>query len=161
MDQSLYYTLHISVLICGFISSVIGFIILIYQIYQSRKTREVSICLTLSQLSMDSDLHDKFGFVWNHDFSKPLSKQEHSNTEKVIVFFELIGTIIRENYMNSNLIAGYYGALLTGCYDKLYPFIKDQRSKPYNEKYAENFEEVAKLLSKNHRVSKVNPRFKK
>lgn len=161
MTTEAYNYLTAWILIAGFAATIIGLVLVVSQLRQSRRTREVEICLTLSQTSMSAEFQEVFDFVWDNDFKKPLSQEHFRKAEKACVFFELVGTFIVENYMATDLIAGYYGSLLTGCYDKLFPFIQDQRSKPYNDKYSINFEKAAQLLTLDNRVSVSNPREKK
>jgi hypothetical protein len=161
MTTDTYNLITTWILIAGFAATLIGLILVVIQLRQNRRTREVEICLTLSQTSMSAEFQEVFDFVWDFDFKKQLEPEQFIKAEKVCVFFELVGTFIVEKYMTTNLIASYYGSLLTGCYDKLYPFIEKQRSKPYNEKYSINFEKAAQLLTLDNRVSVSNPRERK
>lgn len=148
-------------LIAGFVITTIGLFLAIAQLRQNRRSREAQICLTLSQLNMSSDMQVAFDYVWELDYKMTIPIDAHSKVEKACVFFELVGTFIVERYMATHLIAGFYGSLLTGCYDNLYPFILDQRKKPYNNNYASNFEKAACALSSDRRVSVISSRERK
>lgn len=140
--------------IIGFTFTFIGIVFIWRQIKQSFQSREVSILLQLTETSNSTEFNDALDVVWENNIIISSSNSDIQKAIKVCVFFELIGSIFTQKYTSTNLIAEFYGSLITGSFDKLEGFIIEYRKKPYNEYFAKNFEYLAKSLKTSPVVSR-------
>lgn len=140
--------------ITGFTITIIGLILVYRQILTSIKDRETDTLIRLYEISTREPLYSDFDKVWCLVEQTNLTIEDEASCLRACLFFEMVGAISSQRYIDTLLIEEYFGSLVTGCYKSLQWYIFNQRSKPYNDKFAINFERLVNSLERSSRISR-------
>jgi hypothetical protein len=142
----------------GFTITIVGLILVYRQIVTAIKDRETDTLIRLYEISTREPLYSDFNRVWSLSREIPMSAQDEEASLRACLFFEMVGAISSQAYIDTVLIEEYFGSLVTGCYDSMLPFILSERQKPYNDKFAINFQRLATTLASSSRISQSRGR---
>lgn len=154
MNTELYNLLSLIVTVLGFTLTVVGIVFVGKQLLSANKDRETDLLVRLYSISTQNPLAADFDIIW--DMKATDYKQHNESCLRACLFFEMIGSITNQQYADTLLIEEYFGSLITGSYEQLTEYITAQRLKPYNEKFAHNFERLSNTMDWSARVSKKN-----
>jgi hypothetical protein len=158
MTQETYNLVSLIATFVGFSLTIIGFLftisyirLLIRQMSSSIRNREAEFFVKLYEMSSTVPLHSDFDVVWKMMPENISAEKTQESCLRACLFFEMVGSVVDREYVSTELISDYFGSLITGCYDKMRPYIDHERRKPYNDKFAFKFEKVAaKMRSMDH-----------
>ena len=154
MDPSKYYPFALLASSIGVVVSVAAVIYVGRQIRTVVRNREADLLFKLYQASTTPEMSLALRIVWDLRGRTP-SEEQITACEQVCVYFELIGTLVHLRYAGTNLVSGFYGSLVVGCYDSLRGYIEQMRTTPYNENFALNFERLRNRVSSELDVSRA------
>ena len=155
MAQEPYNLASLIVMIVGFLATLISFWFLYRQIVAGQRTRETDVLVRLYEISTREPLGKDFDLVWDLRGSIPSTTEAQDACLRACLFFEMVGSVVSQRYIDTVLIEEYFGSLITGSYDSLRGFIENQRAKPHNNKFAINFERLAIRMQRSARISRA------
>lgn len=155
MQEQTFYLVSIIATSIGFSLTIGSLWVLYRQIVVTRRSRDVELIVRFYETSTKDPLYSDFNTVWNIKDQNKLSEKEEKSAFRVCLFFEMIGSVATQRYVDTTLIEEYFGSLVVECYDKLCCHIDLQRSKPYNSKFAINFEKLKLILEQSSRISRL------
>lgn len=155
MPQETYNLVSVIALLIGFTLTIVSLWYVRGQVIAATRTRETDVLVRLYEISTREPLYGDFDVVWDIKNSENLTKEQRDSAMRASLFFEMVGAVTSERYINTVLIEEFFGSLVTGCYDSLRHFIETERRKPYNNNFALNFERLAQTFAASPRVSRA------
>jgi hypothetical protein len=153
MTQDTYNLASFIATCVGFTVTIISVWFLYRQIVVARRTRESDALIRLYEISTRQPLAVDFDIIWDLPDQTQLSESQSASCLRACLFFEMVGAVVSERYMDTALLEQYFGSLVTGSYDSLRSYVEQQRSKPYNRHFALNFERLAEHMRHSVHVS--------
>ena len=155
MNQETYNLVSTIAICIGFAATIITLLYVRGQILVNLRTRETDVLIRLYQISTSQPLYNDFDIVWDINNPENLTAEQRQSALRACLFFEMVGAVASEKYINTVLIEEYFGSLVTGCYDKLHVYLRDERQHPYNNNFGVNLEKLAWSLASSQRVSRA------
>jgi len=155
MNQETYNIVSIIAICIGFGLTIASLWFVARQIVVNHRTRETDILLSLYEISTREPLSKDFDVAWDIHNKEILTTEQEEACLRVCLFFEMVGAVVSQRYMGTVLLEEYFGALITGIYESLRTYIDAERTKPYNNNFAVNFERLAQRIAKSPRISRA------
>ena len=157
MEQELFNLVSLIVMCVGFVLGLLSLLFVYRQLVSNQRTREADVMIRLFEIGSGNPLANDFDEVWKltKDEGNLDPKEQEAVSLRVCLFFEFVGALVSQRYISTILIEEYYGSLITLCYRTLSMYIEERRKGIYSDKFALNFEELAKKIERSNRVSRA------
>lgn len=153
MDTETYNIFSLCITVIGFTITFIGILLVNRQLVSANRDRETDLLVRLYEISTQEPLASDFDIIW--DMNADEFDNHSDSCLRACLFFEMVGSITAERYVETVLIEEYFGSLITGSFKSLSQYIDNQRKKPYNDKFSINFERLASAMHKSNRISQT------
>lgn len=122
MDQSTYYLFAVIASSSALLIALVTLWHVRRQLRTALRNREADLVMKLYAASTTPDMDKPLAAVWALNGAAPQADQR-PHCERACVFFELLGTLVHQNYTGTAIISSFFGSLVTGSYNKLQAYI--------------------------------------